>query len=104
MIKLIDILNEIEDQPLTYKQFIEKIHRELVPYKGGHEPKGKYYNEVIAAIEGKTNKKDIIDALKELEKISKYRPLSSLIGKCMNDFKVEEPRWNSEKMKTVKRK
>ena len=103
MIKLIDILNEIEDQPLTFVEFIEKIHKALVPYKGAIGDNGKFYNKVITAIESKTNKEDIITALKDLEKISKSAPLSSLIGKCVNDFKVEEPRWNFKKMQTTKK-
>lgn len=103
MIKLIDILKEVERQPLTYEEFIEKINKELVPYKGGYGVKGEFYNKVIAAIKGKTSKVDVITALKDLEKTSRSAALSSLIGKCMNDFKQEEPRWDFSKMKTIRK-
>ena len=104
MIKLIDLLKEIEQQPLTDEEFIEKVNKELAKYKGQWGPSGEFYNKAQAAIQGKTKKEDIIAALKELEKTDKSVALSSLIGKCINDFKVEEPRWDFNKMKkTIKK-
>ena len=102
MIKLIDILNEIEDQPLTDDQFKAAFKVEV------EKGLGKYDStlpaEILADTEALTTRADILKYLAgkmdKLKGTPKQAYVIQLLKNCNRDFK---PLWDFSKMKTIKK-